>query len=44
MLKIVILKNELCHKVFEIHYHNTENDENTKIIRLNNPSKVAFIW
>jgi hypothetical protein len=44
MLNKVILKNELCNIFFEIHYENTKNYMNTKLIGLNNPSKVDFIW
>ncbi len=40
----MIFINELGHKFFEIHYENIENYENTKLIRLNNLSKTAFIW
>jgi hypothetical protein len=44
VLKKMILRTELCNKISEIHYQNTKNYENTKLIGINNLSKVAFIW
>jgi hypothetical protein len=44
VVKRVILRNELGHKISEIHYQNSENYENIELTRLNNLSKVAFIW
>jgi len=38
-VKNMNLKNELCHRIYKIHYLNTKNYENTKLTRLNNLQK-----